>query len=188
MSLQFLPYDLLFNIAQDLDIDDVHNLQALAHDLLARSRPLPLHSFQRLSDLSTPALIAAVDRARGFEKAWAIRAPRPARPNPYYGNQWYITISVPSHEEIDWLSPITSSYTLCATKSGRVLCWDVRRDICLAEWDPRSLTCSCGGDEDEDEDDEDKWELWKCRVEFEERTVYFTMARVLKGLPVFHFL
>ncbi|KAG1824479.1 uncharacterized protein BJ212DRAFT_1320462 [Suillus subaureus] len=198
MSLQFLPYDLLFNIAQDLDIDDVHNLQAtckslrlftltrpvyrqLAHDLLARSRPLPLHSFQRLSDLSTPALIAAVDRARGFEKAWAIRAPRPARPNPYYGNQWYITISVPSHEEIDWLSPITSSYTLCATKSGRVLCWDVRRDICLAEWDPRSLTSSCGGDEDEDEDDEDKWELWKCRVEFEERTVYFTMARVLKG-------
>ncbi|KAG2135538.1 hypothetical protein BD769DRAFT_1352626, partial [Suillus cothurnatus] len=153
----------------------------LAHDLLARSRPLPLHSFQRLSDLSTPALIAAVDRARGFEKAWAIRAPRPARPNPYYGNQWYITISVPSQEEIDWLSPITSSYTLCATKSGRVLCWDVRRDICLAEWDPRSLTSSCGGDEDEDEDDEDKWELWKCRVEFEERTVYFTMARVLKG-------
>lgn len=198
MSLQFLPYDLLFNIAQDLEIDDVHNLQAtckslrlftltrpvyrqLAHDLLARSRPLPLHSFQRLSDLSTPALIAAVDRARGFEKAWAIRAPRPARPNPYYGNQWYITISVPSHEEIDWLSPITSSYTLCATKSGRVLCWDVRRDICLAEWDPRSLTCSGRGDEDEDEDDEDKWELWKCRVEFEERTVYFTMARVLKG-------
>jgi hypothetical protein len=64
----------------------------------------------------------------------------------------------------------------------------VRRDICLAEWDPRSLTSSCGGDEDEDEDDEDKWELWKCRVEFEERTVYFTMARVLKGLPVSHFL
>ncbi|KAG1737850.1 uncharacterized protein EDB91DRAFT_1054871 [Suillus paluster] len=198
MSLQFLPYDLLFNIAQDLDIDDVHNLQAtckslrlftltrpvyrqLAHDLLARSRPLPLHAFQRLSDLSTPALIAAVDRARGLEKAWAIRAPRPARPNPYYGNQWYITISVPSHEEIDWLSPITSSYTLCATKSGRVLCWDVRRDICLAEWDPRSLAGSSEGADDEDEDDEEKWELWKCRVEFEERTVYFTMARVLKG-------
>jgi hypothetical protein len=30
MSLQFLPYDLLFNIAQDLDIDDVHNLQAVS--------------------------------------------------------------------------------------------------------------------------------------------------------------
>lgn len=26
-----------------------------------------------------------------------------------------------------------------------------------------------------------KWELWKCRVEFDERAVYFTMARVLKG-------
>ncbi|KAG1765268.1 hypothetical protein EV702DRAFT_981642, partial [Suillus placidus] len=64
------------------------------------------------------------------------------------------------------ISPITSSYTLCATKSSRILCWDVRRDISLAEWDPRFLTCSDGGDEDEDEDDEDKWELKKCRVEF----------------------
>jgi hypothetical protein len=30
MSLQFLPYDLLFNIARDLDTDDVHNLQAVS--------------------------------------------------------------------------------------------------------------------------------------------------------------
>jgi len=30
MSLQLLPYDLLFNIAQDLDIDDVHRLQAVS--------------------------------------------------------------------------------------------------------------------------------------------------------------
>jgi hypothetical protein len=33
MSLQLLPYDLLFNIAQDLDIDDVHNLQAVSSPL-----------------------------------------------------------------------------------------------------------------------------------------------------------
>jgi hypothetical protein len=56
--------------------------------------------------------------------------------------------------------------------------------MCLAEWDPKSLPSSgekC--DRDSDPDDEEKWELWKCRVEFEERTVYFTMARVLKGSP-----
>jgi hypothetical protein len=60
----------------------------------------------------------------------------------------------------------------------------VRRDICLAEWDPRALASSggeCGGGSDDNADDEEKWELWKCRVEFEERIVYFTMARILKG-------
>ncbi|KIJ63518.1 hypothetical protein HYDPIDRAFT_168356 [Hydnomerulius pinastri MD-312] len=230
MSLHALPYDLLFNIAQYLDIDDVHHLQAtckslrsftltrpvyrsLAHALLARSRPLPLPAFQRLADLSTQNLIKAVDRAHRFEKAWRVRAPKPARSSFSLSasgstscdgqRQWYTKISAPPNEEIDWLSPITSSYTLCATKSGRVVCWDVARDICLAEWDPRTLAAQLGagdrtlkdgrkermremkGDEDDDEDDdsnvEKKWELWKCRVEFDERAVYFTMARVLEG-------
>lgn len=75
---------------------------------------------------------------------------------------WYKVISAPPNEEVDWLSPITSSYSLCATKSGKVVCWDVHRDRCLAEWDPK-----------------ERWELWKCRVEFEIRTVFFTMAKVL---------
>ncbi|KAI9455817.1 hypothetical protein HD554DRAFT_2030730 [Boletus coccyginus] len=200
MSLNILPYDLLFNVAQYLAIDDIHNLQAtckslraftltrpvyrsLAHGLLARSRPLPLPAFQRLSDLSTPNLIKAVDRAHSLEKAWRVRAPRPAR-SPFSlsafpstssdrPGQWYTKISAPPNEEIDWLSPITSSYTLCATKSGRVICWDVARDVCLAEWDPRTLSAQRGGSER-------KWELWKCRVEFDERAVYFTMARVLE--------
>lgn len=103
------------------------------------------------------------------------------------------------------MSPITSSYTLCATKSSRVICWDVARDVCLAEWDPRTLSAQRGicdrvskdshkverrkskedGDDNddgqEDVDAEKKWELWKCRVEFDERAVYFTMARVLEG-------
>ena len=255
MSLNTLPYDLLFNIAQYLAVDDVHNLQgvstprtpfcrsasltrivsgsqtckslrtftltrpvyrALAHGLLARSRPLPLPAFQRLSDLSTPSLIKAVDRAHSFEKAWRVRAPRPAKssfslsPSPSTSSdrpsQWYTKISAPPNEEIDWLSPITSSYTLCATKSGRVICWDVARDVCLAEWDPRTLSTQRGshervsqdghkidrlkskedGDDNDDDgqegvDAEKKWELWKCRVEFDERAVYFTMARVLEG-------
>jgi hypothetical protein len=75
---------------------------------------------------------------------------------------WYRIISSPSGEEIDWLSPITSKYTLCATKSGKVVCWDILSNKPLASWEP-----------------EDKWELWKCRVEFEERMVYFTMARLV---------
>jgi hypothetical protein len=69
-----------------------------------------------------------------------------------------------AHEEIDWLSLITSSYTLCATKSGHVLCWDMRRDICLSEWDLRSLASSSGECDDSDE-----------AVEFEEHTMYFTV-------------
>ncbi|KAI6100650.1 hypothetical protein F5141DRAFT_1009271 [Pisolithus sp. B1] len=194
MSLPTLPYDLLFHIAQYLDVDDIHSLQAtckslrsftltrpiyrsLAHALLCRSRPLPLPAFRRLADISTDNLIKAVDRAHTFEKAWRVRAPRPARSSPLlttpdsslgagkHQGRWYIKISAPPNEEIDWLSPITASYTLCATKSGRVVCWDVARDVCLAEWDPSDR----------------KWELWKCRVEFDERAVYFTMARVLKG-------
>lgn len=36
-------------------------------------------------------------------------------------------------------------------------------------------------DSQEDVEPEKKWELWKCRVEFDERAVYFTMARVLEG-------
>lgn len=86
---------------------------------------------------------------------------------------WYKVVSAPPGEEVDWLSPITSSYTLCATKSGKVVCWDVHTDSCLAEWTPGSGTGTGGGSERE------RWELWKCRVEFEERTVYFTMAKIL---------
>lgn len=79
-------------------------------------------------------------------------------------DSWYKVISSPPDEDVDWLSPITCKYTLCATKSGKVVCWDVLTDKCLAEWSPGP-----------------KWELWKCRVEFEERTVFFTMAKVAAG-------
>ncbi|KAH7912718.1 hypothetical protein BJ138DRAFT_1003835 [Hygrophoropsis aurantiaca] len=189
MSLHTLPYDLLFNIAQYLDVDDIHSIQAcckslrlftltrpvyraLAHTLLLRSRPLPLPAFARLPDLQTPDLIRAVNRAHSFDRAWRVRPPRPASKN------WYTIISAPPGEEIDWLSPITSSYTLCATKSGKVVCWDVERDLCLAEWDPRQLELK----PTEKGTPGREWELWKCRVEFDEKAVYFTMARVIKKL------
>ncbi|KAF9476856.1 hypothetical protein BDN70DRAFT_907453 [Pholiota conissans] len=206
MGLGTLPYDLLLNIATYLDLKDVHALQLtckslydasttrpiyrkLANDLLRRCRALPLKGFQRLSDLSTESLIHSVNKASHYETAWRIRAPRPIAPEPYTtginshsnymdvspkgrlaekvkeeGSKWYKIVSAPPGEEVDWLSPITSSYTLCATKSGKVVCWDVQSDMCLAEWNPGA-----------------RWELWKCRVEFEERTVFFTMAKVLTG-------
>lgn len=163
--------------------------RVLANHLLRRCRALPLKGFQRLSDLSTEALIQSVTKASQYEKAWRIRAPRPIAPEPYKngvncrsnymdvapdstlatrmheGNyKWYKVVTAPPDEEVDWLSPITSSYTLCATKSGKVVCWDVQSDTCLAEWNPGA-----------------RWELWKCRVEFEERTVFFTMAKVISG-------
>lgn len=131
-----------------------------AYALLCRCRPLPLSGFQRLSDLNTDQLMRSVNKATKFEDAWRNRAPRPIRTKP--GEQWYKVVSAPPDEEIDWLSPITSSYTLCATKSGKVVCWDVASDKCIAEWNPGQ-----------------KWELWKCRVEFDERAVYFTMAKLL---------
>ncbi|KAG6852399.1 hypothetical protein C0991_012390 [Blastosporella zonata] len=151
----------------------------VANDLLRRSRALPLKGFQRITDLSTTQLIRAVNKATRYEYSWQRRGPRPIGIGPYtYINehsnymdvgkgivpeseQWYKVVSAPPGEEVDWLSPITSSYTLCATKTGKVVCWDVQTDRCLAEWIPGK-----------------RWELWKCRVEFEEKTVYFTMAKV----------
>ncbi|KAG6848209.1 hypothetical protein H0H93_002309, partial [Arthromyces matolae] len=152
----------------------------IANDLLRRSRALPLKGFQRITDLTTQQLIRAVNKATRYEYAWQRRGPRPIRVGPYTDinehsnymdvakggepkdDRWFKIVSAPPDEEVDWLSPITSSYTLCATKTGKVVCWDVQTDQCLAEWSPG-----------------EKWELWKCRVEFEEKTVYFTMAKVL---------
>ncbi|KAF6746301.1 hypothetical protein DFP72DRAFT_855558 [Ephemerocybe angulata] len=182
-----LPYDLLLNIASYLSFDDVHNLhlvskslhdfskarpvyRKLATDLLRRCRALPLKGFQQLSDLTTDQLIRSVNKATRYEMAWRKRAPRPitAAPSSNYmdgeGDSWYKVVRAPPDEDVDWLSPITSSYTLCATKRGKVVCWDVQTDRALAEWNPG-----------------EKWELWKCRVEFEQRAVFFTMAKVILG-------
>ncbi|KAJ3809832.1 hypothetical protein F5876DRAFT_43068 [Lentinula aff. lateritia] len=211
MSFHLLPYDLLLNIASFLEYVDVHVLQLtckslyysfttrpvyrkLATDLLRRCRPLPLKGFQRPGDLPTNRLIYSVNKAHQYEHAWLVRAPRPigattaaaatetvhdsVRTHNNYldlespagssaistPKNWYKVVRAPPGEEVDWLSPITSSYTLCATKSGKVVCWDVQSDTCLAEWNPG-----------------ERWELWKCRVEFEDKMVYFTMAKVLHG-------
>ncbi|KAG7091429.1 hypothetical protein E1B28_010465 [Marasmius oreades] len=200
-TLYTLPYDLLLNITSYLDFDDIHALhltckslyystttrpvyRKLAADLLRRCRPLPLKGFQRLMDLPSAQLIMSVNKAHHYERAWRNRGPHPATGrrntgirnsnNHYLDNMekddsarrpsWYRILQSPPYEEVDWLSPITSSYILCATKTGKVVCWDVQTDRCLAEWVPG-----------------EKWELWKCRVEFDEKVVYFTMAKVLNG-------
>ncbi|KAI0061199.1 hypothetical protein BV25DRAFT_1827075 [Artomyces pyxidatus] len=193
VSLEKLPYDLLLNIAQHLDLLDIRALQLtckffhyviqtrpvhrhLALGLLRRCRALPLTGFQRLSDLSTEQLIHTVNKAAHLERSWLTRTPKRATETPYLtasrgtrqtdstSISWYKVVGTPPGEQVDWLSPITASYSLCATKSGKVVCWDVQRDVELAEWNPG-----------------ERWELWKCRVEFEKRTVYFTMAKVLSG-------
>ncbi|RDB20732.1 hypothetical protein Hypma_012244 [Hypsizygus marmoreus] len=202
MGLNTLPYDLLLNIASRLELRDVHALhltckslydfsitrpvyRKLATDVLRRCRALPLKGFQRITDLSTEQLIRSVNKANRYERAWRRRGPYPISTGPYSGinphsnymdvskdappnlagaHKWYKVVSAPPKEEVDWLSPITSSYTLCATKSGKVVCWDVQTDTCLAEWNPG-----------------ERWELWKCRVEFEEKTVFFTMAKIVNG-------
>jgi hypothetical protein len=157
----------------------------MAVSLLRRCRALPLYGFRHLSDLSTDQLVQVVNRAAHLERAWLTRTPRPAT-NAFIpegelalngftktadatrwgvkSKYWYKVVGTPPDEEVDWLSPITASYTLCATKSGRVVCWDVHRDVGIAEWNPG-----------------ERWELWKCRVEFDQRIVYFTMAKILCG-------
>lgn len=121
-----------------------------------------------------------MNKATRYEYVWQHRGPRPISIGPYKdvnehsnymdvvtgsvtnSRQWFKVVSAPPGEEVDWLSPITSSYTLCATKTGKVVCWDVQTDRCIADWSPG-----------------ERWELWKCRVEFEEKTVYFTMAKIM---------
>ena len=158
----------------------------LALGLLRRCRALPLNGFQLLSDLSTDRLVEVVNRAAQLERGWLVRTPRPAlnafvsegkeeasdgstEPPDGEGRgikskSWYKIVGTPPDEEVDWFSPVTASYILCAAKSGKVVCWDVHRDVGIAEWSPG-----------------ERWELWKCRVEFEQRIVYFAMAKVLSG-------
>ncbi|KAK7472029.1 hypothetical protein VKT23_000140 [Stygiomarasmius scandens] len=88
---------------------------------------------------------------------------------------WYQIIHTPSTASpstIHWLSPITSSYLLCSTKFGQVICWDIQRDTCLASWSPPSPSPTPRSS---------PWELWKCRVDFDSKTVWFVMARVIRS-------
>ncbi|KAA1476516.1 hypothetical protein DENSPDRAFT_843502 [Dentipellis sp. KUC8613] len=205
VTLERLPYDLMLSIIQHLELRDVRALQLtrksihhivmtrpvyrhLAQDLLRRCRAMPLTGFQRLLELPTEQLIRTVNKAALLEHSWLTRTPRPAT-SAYFSRSplssqaqdeksgkgkgketacqnkgWYKIVSTPPDEKLDWLSPITASYTLCSTKSGKVICWDVFRDRSLAEWHAGN-----------------GWELWKCRVEFDARSVYFTMARHLSG-------
>lgn len=120
--------------------------------MLRNSQPLPVDGFQRISELSPQVLSSVVKRGDCLQNGWHERRPELTLP--------YRTIPAPNGESIVWLSPITSKYTLCCTRAGKVICWDVLKSECVAEWH--------SGDD---------WEIWKCRVEFDERTVYFALAK-----------
>ena len=122
--------------------------------MLELCRPLPLRGFRNITDMDTPNLSRLVRRGRRLHKSWTTEGESPKLIQPH------ATIHAPSHEDIVWLSPITAKFLLCCTRRGRVLCWDMNHGVCVAEW-------NCGAD----------WEIWKCRVEYEERTVYFAMAK-----------
>lgn len=120
--------------------------------MLKNSQPLPVNGFHRISELSPQVLANVVKRGDRLQNGWHERRPELTLP--------YRTIPAPNGESIVWLSPITSKYTLCCTRTGKVICWDVLNSECVAEWH--------SGDD---------WEIWKCRVEFDERTVYFALAK-----------
>ena len=131
----------------------------LATRMLDRCEPLPVDGFHRLHTLSTASLANTVKRGHTLQSSWKSTT----RPNLPVKS--YKSFSAPGNEDIVWLSAVTSKYTLLCTKNGKVLCWDTIAKACVAEW--------YSGDD---------WEIWKCRVEFDERVVYLAMARrVLSG-------
>lgn len=125
---------------------------AFAASMLGSCQPLPLEGFETIKDLSTLELSRIIRKGRRLYKTWTQNDPKLITP--------YKRIAAPQDEDIVWLSPITSKYALCCTRTGRVLCWDIDSCERIAEW-------SAGAD----------WEIWKCRVEFDERIVYFAMAK-----------
>ncbi|KAI0032396.1 hypothetical protein K488DRAFT_50010 [Vararia minispora EC-137] len=185
-SLDTLPYDLLLTVIEFLDIQDIQALhltskafrqaissqtarRTLVFSLLRRCRPLPLLGFQRITDLTGDELLQHVVKATLLERAWLRRTPVPSRHPPFYPAsasrpdteyKWYKVIDSPVEDGVDWLSPITPSYTLCSTKSGRLVCWDVVTNTHAAEWNPG-----------------ERWSLWKCRIEYGQKMVYLAMAR-----------
>ncbi|KAE9388152.1 hypothetical protein BT96DRAFT_1074965 [Gymnopus androsaceus JB14] len=163
MSFHLLPYDLLLNVASYLD---VHCLQLV--NISQQLCPLPLKGFQHLRDLSTTRHILPITHEEMHNNYLDLKVSKgSAASSTMVPKKWFKVIHTPPGKEVDWLSPITSSYTLCATKSGKVVCWDVQTNNCLAERNPR-----------------ERWELWKCQVEFEDKMVYFIIAKILHGLSV----
>lgn len=190
LKLDCLPYDVLLHVVAYLDFIDLQSLQSAAKSLhqslrtrpvyrnfavrlLRRNRALPLVGFQRLQDLNTEELVSILTKAYRIEKSWMTGSLAPTSPTSspcHYlsggktpSDTWYRVVSTPD-PDVDWISPISSGYMLCATKAGRVICWDIHDETYLNAWQP-----------------EDKWELWKCRVEFDSRQVFFIMAKNIDG-------
>jgi len=190
LTLESLPYDVLLHVIQYLDFFGVQALQRtskllrssattrliyrnFALALLRRNRPLPLVGFQRIHELSTDELIRVVAKGMQIERSWLTGTLKPASSlvSPSYYlcdgdkpcSSWYRVIST-LEEDVDWISPISSGYILCSTKTGRVMCWDIHDSTYLGDWKP-----------------EEQWELWKCKVEFDANRVFFIMAKIIES-------
>lgn len=143
-----------------------------ALDLLRRNRPLPLNDFQRLDELTIEELVPIVSKGFRLERSWVTGTLKPAtslvRPSQYLTDgkkpvtSWYNVIDAPitEGEGVDWMHSITARLMLCATKTGRVMCWDIHDPDYIQTWQP-----------------EDRWELWKCRVEYDTREVLCVMSK-----------
>ena len=86
-----------------------------------------------------------MNRAAQLERGWHVRTPRPALNAfivPEGGEAshritesldeekgWYKVVGTPPDEEVVWFAPFRASYVLYATKSGKVVWWDVHRDV-----------------------------------------------------------
>ncbi|KIJ98160.1 hypothetical protein K443DRAFT_9357 [Laccaria amethystina LaAM-08-1] len=83
---------------------------------LGRNRPLPLEDIGTLGESTTSPLIAAVNKT-----------PWP----PSSKLRTFVAATLPRGDVLDLFSPITSTFCIFSTTSGKVVFWDV-----LAEWDP----------------------------------------------------
>jgi hypothetical protein len=146
-----------------------HNL---ALQLLRSSHALPLSGFEKFDDLPIERLMYAVAKGYRMQRSWLTGTMRPASshscPSQYLTDgrkpvtKSYVTVDTPANEgdPVDWVHSISHGYMLCATKGGHVICWDIHDSTYKAVWAP-----------------EDPWELWKCRIEYDTREVYFVMAK-----------
>ena len=120
--------------------------------MLDQCQPLRMEGFQRIIDLDTARLKEAVIAGTRLRDRWSTHCPQLKQPPTM--------VETVTEEDIIWQSPISSKHVLCCTKTGKVLCWEVHTGKRLTELD-------AGED----------WEIWKCRIEFDERVVFFAMAR-----------
>ncbi len=187
-QLASLPFDVLLCIADSLRVQDINTLELVREPrftppflLLINAFSLDMPASEGLCEVvlaESPTCVcyaeelpaAACERVSSHKRAFAQVLANVVKRGDRLQNGWHerrpeLTLPYrddPSAERgVDRLAvPDHVQYTLCCTRTGKVICWDVLNSECVAEWQfGRRL-----GD-------------LKCRVEFDERTVYFALAK-----------